>query len=139
MIALVLLVIHIAAGFIALLTAFVALVTAKGGVIHVRVGRVYAIGMAVIFLTAIPLAALGDDVFLLLIAFFSLYLVLAGWCFARNRSCGAQPDAVGQSTDLIGPKSVWPRYVVSDNHRIAVNREQGRLIRFWSVRGRIFP
>ena len=86
MLSLILLVIHITAGSIALLTAFVALVTAKGGVIHVRAGRVYAIGMTVIFLTAVPLAALGANVFLLLIAFFSFYLVFAGWRFARNRS-----------------------------------------------------
>ena len=92
MIALVLLVIHIAAGSVALLTAFVALVTPKGGVIHVRAGRVYAIGMTLIFLTAIPLAILGASVFLLLIAFFSFYLVFAGWRFARNRS--RRPQAV---------------------------------------------
>ena len=91
MIALVLLVIHIAAGSVALLTAFVALVTPKGGVIHVRAGRVYAVGMTVIFLTAIPLAILGASVFLLLIAFFSFYLVFAGWRFARNRSRRPQP------------------------------------------------
>ena len=91
MLALTLLVIHIAAGSIALLAALVALVTAKGGVIHVRAGRVYAIGMTLIFLTAVPLAILGADVFLLLIAVFSFYLVFAGWRFARNRSRRPQP------------------------------------------------
>ena len=91
MLALTLLVIHIAAGSVALLTALVALVTAKGGVVHVRAGRVYAIGMTLIFLTAIPLAILGADVFLLLIAVFSFYLVFAGWRFARNRSRRPQP------------------------------------------------
>ena len=91
MIAGILLAIHIAAGSVALLTAFVALVASKGGVIHVRAGRVYAIGMTLIFLTAVPLAILGADVFLLLIAFFSFYLVFAGWRFARNRSRRPQP------------------------------------------------
>ena len=91
MLALTLLVIHIAAGSIALLAALAALVTAKGGVIHVRAGRVYAIGMTLIFLTAVPLAILGADVFLLLIAFFSFYLIFAGWRFARNRSRRPQP------------------------------------------------
>ena len=91
MIELVLLVIHIGAGSVALLTAFVAVVTPKGGTIHVRVGRVYAVGMSVIFLTAIPLALLGASVFLLLIAVFSFYLVFAGWRFARNRSRRPQP------------------------------------------------
>ncbi|MCY3691737.1 MAG: hypothetical protein OXH30_07035, partial [Chloroflexi bacterium] len=91
MFALTLLVIHIVAGSIALLTALAALVTAKGGTIHVRAGRVYAIGMTLIFLTAVPLAILGADVFLLLIAFFSFYLIFAGWRFARNRSRRPQP------------------------------------------------
>lgn len=91
MLALVLLVIHIAAGSVALLTALVALVTAKGGRVHVLAGRVYAIGMTLIFLTAIPLAIFGASVFLLLIAIFSFYLVFAGWRFARNRSRRPQP------------------------------------------------
>ena len=81
----ILLFIHIAAGSIALLTAVVALVMAKGGRYHVLAGRVYAIAMTVIFLTALPLAILGASVFLLLIAVFSFYLVFAGWRFARNR------------------------------------------------------
>ena len=42
------------------------------------VGRVYAIAMTVIVLTALPLAVLGASVFLLLIAVFSFYLVFAG-------------------------------------------------------------
>ena len=83
--------VHIAAGSIALLAAVVALATAKGGVNHLRSGRVYAIGMTVIFLTAIPLAIFGSDIFLLLIAVFSFYLVFAGWRFARNRRGRPQP------------------------------------------------
>ncbi len=84
--------VHIAAGSIALLAAVVALATAKGGVNHLRSGRVYAIGMTLIFLTALPLAMLGSNIFLLLIAVFSFYLVFAGWRFARNRR--GNPQAV---------------------------------------------
>jgi hypothetical protein len=47
--------------------------------------------MTVVFLTAVPLALLGANIFLLLIAFFSFYLVFAGWRFARNRRGQAQP------------------------------------------------
>lgn len=82
---------HICAGTVALLTAVVALLTAKGGVNHVRAGRVYALAMTLVFLTAVPLAMLGADIFLLLIAFFSFYLVFAGWRFAKNYSGSAQP------------------------------------------------
>lgn len=79
------LIIHIAAGSMALLTALGALVTAKGGKKHVIAGRIYAAAMTVVVLSALPLAFLGADIFLTLIAVFSFYLVFAGWRFARNR------------------------------------------------------
>lgn len=85
MLSAVLLTLHIGAGSVALVTAVIAVFTAKGQKWHVRSGRVYAIGMTLVFLTAVPLALLGANVFLLLIAFFSFYLVFAGWRFARNR------------------------------------------------------
>ncbi len=85
MTAAILLAIHIAAGSVALLAAVLALLTMKGGRYHVLAGRTYAVGMTLIFLTAVPLAILGSSVFLLLIAVFSFYLVFAGWRFARNR------------------------------------------------------
>ena len=112
-IALVLLVIHVAAGSVALLTALAALVTSKGGTMHVRAGRVYAIGMTLIFLTAVPLAILGADVFLLLIAFFSMYLVFAGWRFARNRSRRPQPvDWIAVAIMGITGLGMWSYAVV---------------------------
>ncbi len=88
---LILLVIHIGAGSIALITAALALVAAKGQRYHILAGRVYAVAMTVIFLTAVPLAILGASIFLLLIAVFSFYLVFAGWRFARNRRRQAHP------------------------------------------------
>ncbi len=99
MIQTILLILHIAAGSIALLTAAIALATAKGGVNHVKAGRAYAISMTVIFLTAIPLAMLGSDIFLLLIAVFSFYLVFAGWRFARNRR--GRPQSVDWTAVVI--------------------------------------
>ena len=91
MLSLALLIIHIGAGSVALLAAGGALFTAKGGVNHVRSGRVYALAMTGVFLTALPLALLGADLFLLLIGVFSFYLVFAGWRFARNRRGQPRP------------------------------------------------
>ena len=91
MVSLILLSVHIAAGSVALLTAAMALTTPKGERWHIRAGRVYAIGMTLVFVTAIPLAILGSSIFLFLIAFFSFYLVFAGWRFARNRQRHAHP------------------------------------------------
>ena len=86
----ILLTIHIGAGSVALLTAAVAVFTSKGEKWHIMAGRVYAVAMALVFVTAVPLALLGASIFLLLIAFFSFYLVFAGWRFARNRRGGPQ-------------------------------------------------
>jgi len=87
----VLLVVHIAAGAVALVTAAIALSTAKGRVHHIRAGRLYATAMALVCVTALPLAILGADVVLLLVAVFSFYLVFAGWRFARNASGRPRP------------------------------------------------
>ena len=87
-----LLMVHISAGSLALLTATIALFSAKGQKWHVLWGRLYTIAMALVFATAVPLAILGSNIFLLLIAFFSFYLVFAGWRFARNRR--GMPHAV---------------------------------------------
>ena len=88
----VLLFLHIAAGATALVTAAIALAVVKGGVHHVRAGRVYAASMALVCASALPLAVLGADVLLLMVAVFSFYLVFAGWRFARNAS--GRPRAV---------------------------------------------
>ncbi len=87
----VLLVVHIAAGAVALAVAAIALSTAKGRVHHILAGRVYAAAMSLVCVTALPLAILGADVVLLLVAVFSFYLVFAGWRFARNASGRPRP------------------------------------------------
>ena len=85
------LLVHIAAGAVALAAAAIALSTAKGRVHHIRAGRIYAAAMAVVCVTALPLAALGADVVLLLVAVFSFSLGVAGWRFARNASGRPRP------------------------------------------------
>ena len=101
MVGTVLLVIHIGFGSAALIAALVALVTAKGRINHVRSGRVYATSMTAVFLTALPLAILGANIFLLFIATFSFYMVFAGWRFARNRR--GRPHLV----DLAAVTAMW--------------------------------
>lgn len=99
MLSAVLLAFHIGAGCVALVASAIAVFTGKGRRWHILSGRVYAIGMTVVFVTAVPLALLGASVFLLLIAFFSFYLVFAGWRFARNRR--GEPAAVDWAATAI--------------------------------------
>ena len=81
-----LLVSHIFAGCISLIAAVFAVVSSKGEKTHILAGRSYFWGMAVIFLTAIPMSISSSNVFLFLIAIFSFYLAYAGMRFAKNRT-----------------------------------------------------
>lgn len=82
------LLIHIIAGFISLGTAFVAVLSKSFNMTHkahVISGKVYFAGMTTVFVTAVIMAFIKPNVFLLLIAIFSYYLTLTGWRFAKNR------------------------------------------------------
>ena len=76
---------HIAFGSVALLTAAFAFLTEKGPKFHAKVGRIYALAMVGVGLTAVILWWMGSTDFLLFIAFFSTYMVLVGWRLGQNR------------------------------------------------------
>lgn len=76
---------HILTGIIALGTAGIAVGSAKGGHLHRRSGSVYALSMLIVGLTALILAGVDRNAFLLAVAVFSLYLVFTGWRAARVR------------------------------------------------------
>lgn len=83
------LVIHIVAGFLSLATA-VASILSKCVPIphrwHLRFGKGFMVGMAGVFLTAIPMCVLRPNTFLFLTALFSFYFAVTGWRCARNRT-----------------------------------------------------
>lgn len=79
---------HIFAGFSSLVAALIAAFNKIFDLTHswhVYSGRVFFAGMIIIFLTAVPIALMTGDFFLLLVAIFSVYLALSGWSYARNR------------------------------------------------------
>ena len=82
----VLLPIHILSGALALVSAAVALYSAKVKRAHILSGRIYFWSMVAIFLTAIPMSIASSNIFLFLIAIFSFYLTISGMRFARNRN-----------------------------------------------------
>jgi uncharacterized membrane protein len=97
------LVVHVAGGVVALLAGAVAIGTEKGGRRHRRFGRVYVAAMAVVVVTAVPLALVEDDYFLFAIAVFSGYLVFAGYrVLARKRpDGGSRLDYAGHGTMVL--------------------------------------
>ena len=82
----ILLPIHILAGITSLLCAALAVSSEKGKKLHVLSGRAYFWGMVTIFLTAMPMSIITNNIFLFLVAVFSFYLAFAGMRFARNRN-----------------------------------------------------
>ena len=104
----ILLPIHILAGIIALLCAALAVSSEKGKRLHVLSGRTYFWSMATIFLTAIPMSIISNNIFLFLIAIFSFYLAFAGMRFARNRKGVATTlDWIAVSLMILSGLGMW--------------------------------
>lgn len=85
----VLLFIHIAAGSLALAGAAGAISTKVFDVKHkwhLLSGRIFFGGMALVFLTTLPMTLIRPNLFLFLIGIFSFYLAWSGWRKAVNRS-----------------------------------------------------
>lgn len=84
-----LLILHIAGGFLALASAVVAIANKLVNAAHrwhVYSGQVYFWAMVVAVCTAIPLSIMTANLFLLLISIFTGYLIHAGWRYAKNRT-----------------------------------------------------
>lgn len=80
----ILLILHVAAGSIALVCAFVAISVKKGRKVHNFVGRVYFLAMMGVAVTALPVALIRPNAMLFLIALFSSYMAFVGWRFGRQ-------------------------------------------------------
>lgn len=73
------LILHIGAGFTALLAGAVAIATRKGKGRHVAAGRIYFWSMAGVAATALFLSVVRPNPFLLLISLFSFFLTWSGY------------------------------------------------------------
>jgi uncharacterized membrane protein len=83
-----LLVIHIAAGTVGLITAFLSILNKTFNASHhqhIYTGSAFVIAMAIIFVTATTMSLIKLNVFLLLVGIFSFYLAFSGWRYAKNR------------------------------------------------------
>ena len=99
---------HIGAGIFALIASLLAVLSAKGKKLHIQSGRIYFWAMAVIFVTAIPMALISGNQFLFITAVFSFYLAFAGIRFARNRSgIPATIDWIAVSLMLLSGAGMW--------------------------------
>jgi uncharacterized membrane protein len=79
---------HVVLGFLSLITGLLVFLLKKGTSNHIQIGKVYFIAMLGVFLTSIWVSVLKGNLFLLLIGFFSFYLVHSGIRVNRFRKSG---------------------------------------------------
>ena len=79
-----LLIVHVAAGSLALLAAIFAISFRKGAKNHNLAGKTYFWSMMAVAVTAIPVSILRPNLMLFFVALFSSYMAYAGWRFGRK-------------------------------------------------------
>ncbi|HEY6236805.1 MAG TPA: hypothetical protein VIW69_17020 [Candidatus Elarobacter sp.] len=97
----VLLLVHVAAGSLALAIAPLAMIARKGGTWHRRWGTAFAIAMATVAVTAFGLGPYFQDLFLVAVGVLSGYLVYAAWRAARVHDRVAPVDVFAAVAVLI--------------------------------------
>ena len=95
------LLVHIAAGSLALVIAPLAMIARKGGAWHRRWGSVFVIAMATVSLTAFGLGPYFADLFLVAVGVLSGYLVFGAWRAARAHDRVAPVDVVAAAAVLV--------------------------------------
>jgi len=82
------LVLHIIGGFIALVSGLIAMLTRKGGRLHRLNGKIYFGGMTAVFISAVILSVAHHLPFLLMVGFFSYYMVVRGYRILHLKKLG---------------------------------------------------
>lgn len=70
---------HIFCGMVSLITGLISMSAKKGQKIHKKSGLIYFYFMLATGITAIPISIYRNNIFLMVIAIFSLYLVITGY------------------------------------------------------------
>lgn len=91
---------HVLAGSIALISAFGAIAVVKGSSKHVLLGRIYSLAMFFVVIGALILSIIKLNQFLFAIALFSGYLVWTG--FRRARFKNSKLNKVDKVTSIVG-------------------------------------
>lgn len=82
-----LVILHVGAGGLALVSGLVAFIARKGRPLHNRAGQVFAASMAVVCVTMVPMSLMAGNLFLFSIGVFSAYMAYSGVrSIYRNRA-----------------------------------------------------
>lgn len=97
-----LLALHVAAGTVALTTGPVAMLSRKGGTIHVAWGRVFGVAMLLVALSSLVLGVAHNRQFLVFVGLFTLQLLLSGYRALRIRRDGVARFDLGLQIVALG-------------------------------------
>lgn len=104
--------IHIAAGSFALIAGGIAAIAEKGGPLHLRSGRYFALAMGITALSAILLSILRFNPFLLSIGFFTAYLTGCGYLWAQRIPLSRR-HLIGKRLGILGLLTAAGMYYVA--------------------------
>ena len=93
--------IHIAAGSFALISGGIAALAEKGGSLHLRSGRYFALAMGITAVSAVALSILNFNPFMLSIGFFTAYLTGGGYLWALRIPLQRR-HAIGKRVGILG-------------------------------------
>src|SRR5689334_15928557 len=80
------LILHVAGGTVAFITAPIAMIVRKGAKAHRFWGKAYFWAMTAVVISGIALSVMLSNIFLFCVAFFSYYLVVSGyrWIYRKK-------------------------------------------------------
>jgi hypothetical protein len=82
----IILALHVTSGFLALVCGLIAIITKKGSRPHRKAGKIFFYSMLAVPFTAVNLALIKPNQFLLMIGIFAFYLNYAGYRAIKNKS-----------------------------------------------------
>ena len=127
---------HVLCGTVSLITGLIAMTAKKGLKVHKNSGVVYFYFMLATGVTAIPVSLYKDNIFLLVIAVFSLYLVITGYRVTQRKKRSYHWFDVAVSVVM----AVTSVYMISTlNIIVAVFGSIGFLNAFFDLKGMFFP
>ncbi len=127
---------HVLCGTMSLLTGIIAMSSKKGGRVHKKSGLIYFYVMLLTGFTALPIAYYKDNVFLLLIAIFSLYLVSTGYRMTRRKKGNHHWIDIAISLTM----AIASIYMISTkNIIVVVFGSIGLLNSYVDIKGMFFP
>ena len=119
----ILLIIHIIAGFLSLVTAPVAMAVQKGGNAHRKWGKVYFYGMTIVTITAILISSMKYIPFLLMLSIFSYYSIIKGYraLYLKEMYRGQKPaliDWIAAIATAIFSSGllIWGLIIITEGH-----------------------